>query len=168
MEPFVFIGAVGFVALLVFTIVDFDFDADFDMLPDADWLNLKVVAAAAVGFGAFGVIASSMGTPVALTWIMAAIGFFGTGIGSYQLVVKPLKRLESNSVVGRQSYLNQTAIVTLAIEPGRQGLVRFTDSNGALVEESATATEPYTIPRDQHVVIYEVHPHHVAVVPINV
>ncbi len=169
MEVFAAVCVIGLLILALSFVFDIGEGLDMDWLDDGlSWFSIKVLAASMVGFGAFGVIATAIGLPGFIAWIIAGIGFFAVGFSVYKLIIKPLSRMESNTLISRDSYMNRTATVVLAILPDRPGRVRFKDDQGALVEEIAYATESHVIPAGQQVAIYEVHPHHVSVVPISV
>ncbi|MFI7589833.1 hypothetical protein ACIB24_22410 [Spongisporangium articulatum] len=111
-------------------------------LYEPTWRSIRVLAAAAVGFGACGYLAASVGLPTLLSWPVAFAGFVAVGAGVYQVILKPLARQQFNSVMSRYSYVGRDAVVTLDILPGGTGQVTFHDRQGARVTQQASADLP--------------------------
>lgn len=129
-----------------------------------EWHDLKVIAAAAVGLGAFGFIALQLNMSASFAIICGCAGFVGTGAGAFFGVLKPLAKQQSNSLIGRASYIDREARVTLELTPGKFGLVEFLDDNGARVQEKAWSEKP--LPKGSQVLIYEVSTDGVLVMPV--
>lgn len=152
--------------------VDLDLDGDTGGSIDVEgqtpsWVDLKVLCAALVGFGASGYVSEYLEMPDAVSWLIAAVFFFLMGAGSFYLVIKPMSKLQSNSMIGRESYVGRRGEVILPIPPGGKGQIIFVDVNQSKVVQVARTDEPEGLPRGASVVIYEVGDDLVVVTPYN-
>ena len=178
---FIAIGAVGFLVLLgsflLGEVIQLDHDlsgevgagADHDLstdnLGEPSWFSLKVITASMVGFGASGYIASANGIPDALAWPVALAGALAIGAGTFYLVLKPLAKQQSNSLLSRESYRGLAGEVTLAITDTQPGLVRFRDRNSALVTQRAVLADGGPLPAGAKVLIVDINETGVIVMP---
>lgn len=173
---FVVVAAVGFLLLLISLIFgDFEHDMEFDgadvdhdVIGDGfvpSWFSMKMLAASAVGFGLFGYVPSSYGAPPFVSWPLALIGLLAVGAGTFFLVLKPLAKQQSNSLLSKESYRGLTAKVTTSIQPGRPGIVSFYDANGAYVSERAILVDDDSVPPGAEVFIVDINQSGVTVMP---
>lgn len=169
---FLIVGLVGAVLLFLSFVLGFDHDFDFgdhdtelshEVEHDTDnslqvpsFLSLKVILAAMVGFGVCGSIAAFSGLPALLSWPLAVVGLLVFGIGIHQMVLKPLAKGQSNSMLSRESYLGVLGTVTLSITEGGDGQVTFNNLNGARVTERATSTDGRPIAAGNQVMVIDV------------
>jgi hypothetical protein len=165
---FLIAGVIGFVVLLLSLLFgelfefgdgpeDLDGDVGFDTdAPTPSWFSIKVLAASLVGFGAFGFVATQAKLPLGFDWIVAGIGFFAVGCGTFFLVLRPLANQQSNSLIGRSSYIGRIGTVELQIPHNGIGQVVFSDQNGARVVQSAVSADGQALPRQASVVIIDV------------
>jgi hypothetical protein len=116
-------------------------------------LSFRVIAASAVGFGAFGYVAAHAGWPPLLSWPVAVAGFVAVGAGTFYGVLRPLARQQYNSVMSRWNYVGQDAVVTLDILPGGSGQVSFRDRQGARVTQTARTDVPDGVAKGARVTI---------------
>ncbi|MBP9738150.1 hypothetical protein KBD20_00505 [Candidatus Saccharibacteria bacterium] len=155
------------VSLLLGEALDFAEDLDFDFESEPSWFNLKAIAAGAIGFGIFGYLSVRAGIPVLFTLALAIVGFFVLLIASLFLVLRPLFRQQSNSQLGRSSYIGLMGSITLAVQADGWGEVQFTNTNGSLVTERAIAHDGAGIPTGTSVVITDVGETNVTVVVVE-
>lgn len=168
-ELYITSAVIGFVILMLGILGgDADVDTDTDIDLDAEWLsdalNLKALSAGLIGFGVVGwaIGRAELGTMVTL--VIAAIGFIAFMYFAVVLVVRPLRRQQSNTLTNRSSYLSLQAKVTLEIRPDQIGQVELLNSNQVKVTERAKALEPdQTIPKGSEVMVMSVEPGHVVV-----
>ena len=166
---------------------DADLSHDFDSGPDAgpemgsghetgdhgsdvaadgpSWVSSRVILGAAAGFGAFGLGAQAAGLSGWITLPIAVVGFFGMAIVIRQLVLRPMWRQQSNSLLSRESYVGSRGHVTLGIRSGESGLVRFLDRNGTPVTDFAIAGDGVELPAGTDVLVVDVTAQHVVVDP---
>jgi len=123
---------------------------------EPSWLSVRVIAASAVGFGASGFVAASLGLPPFASWPVAAAGFVAVGAGAYFAILRPLARQQYNSLLSRYSYVGRDAVVTLDILPGGSGQVTFRDRQGARVTQNATSDVPDAVAKGARVRIVDV------------
>lgn len=129
------------------------------------WLSSRVLLGAAAGFGAFGLGAQAVGLTGWVTLPVALVGFFGMAVVIRQLVLAPMWRQQSNSLLSRDSYVGSRGRVTLGIRSGDTGLVRFLDRNGTPVTDYAVAGDGGDLPAGTDVLVIDVTPQHVVVDP---
>lgn len=129
------------------------------------WLSSRVILGAAAGFGVFGLGAQAVGLTGWVTLPVALVGFFGMAIVIRQLVLAPMWRQQSNSLLSRDSYVGSRGQVTLGIRSGETGLVRFLDRNGTPVTDYAVAGDGGDLPAGTDVLVIDVTPQHVVVDP---
>lgn len=159
---FVIVGVVGFVFLLASLVLgelgeligDADTGTGAD-IPTPEWHDLKVIAAGAVGFGAFGFIAHSLDASISVAMVCAALGFIGISAGALFGLLKPLARQQSNSLTSHQTYVGKSVRVVLPVSSEQFGLVEFYDDNGALVRQKAR-TNGDLLPKGSTVLIFQV------------
>lgn len=177
---FIAVGVLGFLVLVVSLLFgellefgdgfDIDFDGDVELdsgldSPTPSWLNAKVLAASMVGFGAFGYVAAQVNPPLSLDWLAAAAGFFLVGFGALVFVVKPLAKQQSNSLLGRSSFVGSVGTISLSIPNHGVGQVIFTDKNGARAVQPAITTDGQAMPADTSVLIIDIAQDGVIVTP---
>ncbi|WP_166283763.1 YqiJ family protein [Motilibacter deserti] len=110
--------------------------------PEGDgpsWLSTRVLTAALTGFGVVGYCAVAVGLPQPAAWPVAAIGGVGLGAAVQVLVLRPLARQQSNSLISSSTYEGLAGRVTLRIPEGGSGQVSFRDASGARVVRTASA-----------------------------
>jgi len=179
---FLAIGAVGFLLLLFSLLLGEVFEHEIEISHDIEvghdvgsshdlntpsWFSVKVIAASMVGFGGIGYLTASSGAPATLAWLLAALGFVAVGAGTFFLVLKPLAKQQSNTLLSRTSYRGTEGVITLSITPTDMGQVVFLDRNGARVTQSAvSATEGEAIAQNTPVVIIDIIPRGVTVMPL--
>lgn len=129
------------------------------------WLSSRVILGAAAGFGAFGLGAQAVGLSGWITLPVALAGFFGMAVVVRQLVLRPMWRQQSNSLLSRDSYVGSRGQVTLGIRSGETGLVRFLDRNGTPVTDYAVAADGGDLSTGTDVLVVDVTPQHVVVDP---
>ena len=92
-----------------------------------------------LGFGPMGLVGFFLGVGVfeALFWAL------GVGLGALGVLhwLSALQTKETDSLVSDAELLYETAVVTVPLEPGLMGKVRF-DQKGSLVERYAKAVDP--------------------------
>jgi hypothetical protein len=172
---FVAVGAIGFLLLVIALVLGelADHGAEFGHAEPAELhhdveladgraglhepspLSFRVIAAAAVGFGASGFVAAHAGLPVLVSWPVAAAGFLAVGAGIFYAVLRPLARQQYNSVMSRWNYVGRDAVVTLDILPGGTGQVSFRDRQGARVTQTARTDVPDGVARGATVTIVD-------------
>ena len=140
-------------------------DADHGSLDGPSWLSSRVILGAAAGFGAFGLGAQAVGLTGALTLPVAVIGLFAMAVLVRQLVLVPMWRQQSNSLLSREQYVGSRGQVTLGIRSGETGLVRIIDPNGTPVIEFATTSDGSALPAGTDVLVVDVTERHVVVDP---
>src|SRR5918992_1457940 len=156
-------GAFLVFSLLVGEVSDFfGDDADLSGGDGLSWASPTVLAGAICAYGVTGLIATESG----LDGIWAVL--LGAGVGvlvgaGLVTVLRTLSRQQGSSQVSRESYLGQTAVVTLSIPPGGKGEVQFRDSNGVLVSKPAASTWSETMPVGTEASIKRVLADHVVV-----
>ncbi|HKX24154.1 MAG TPA: hypothetical protein VJM46_02870 [Candidatus Saccharimonadales bacterium] len=127
-----------------------------DMAQVPSWLSMKVITASMVGFGSFGFVAAASGFPDVLSWPIAGAGFFAIGMVAYQLVVKPLARQQSNSLLSHHAYVGCEGVLNLNIPEGGSGQVVFNDRQGAHVSRMAVSSNGAALPKGLRVLIIDV------------
>ncbi len=136
------------------TDLDVDFDADVDADVDSaldghghagggggggvlEWLSVKAIAVAAVGFGFVGWATTSNEYAGAIIWTASIV----TGLALWALAVKFLfpwlKTQQGHDLQKLESYAGLTAEVVVRIPPNGIGTVQFTDPSGAVVRRDA-------------------------------
>jgi len=130
------------------------------------FLSLTTAATALFGVGLGGSATLLAGG----TGVVAAIAAAGCAIILVFLtrgVLLPyLLRQQSNSHIGRHSYIGLTGTVTIAVEPGRWGEIAFTDIEGNRVRARAVSAEPAPLPANTAVYIGDVDDENLHVVAI--
>lgn len=129
------------------------------------WVSGRVILGAAAGFGAFGLGAQAAGLSGWVTLPIAVAGFVGMAVVIRQLVLRPMWRQQSNSLLSRDSYVGSRGQVTLGIRSGESGLVRFLDRNGTPVTDFAVSGDGLALPAGTAVLVVDVTPQHVVVDP---
>lgn len=129
------------------------------------WVSGRVILGAAAGFGAFGLGAQAAGLAGWVTLPIAVAGFVGMAVVIRQLVLRPMWRQQSNSLLSRDSYVGSRGHVTLGIRSGESGLVRFLDRNGTPVTDFAVTADGLALPAGTAVLVVDVTPQHVVVDP---
>jgi hypothetical protein len=129
------------------------------------WLSGRVILGAAAGFGAFGLGAQAAGLSGWITVPVAVAGFFGMAVFVRQLVLLPMWRQQSNTLLSREEYVGSRGQVTLGIRSGETGLVRFIDPNGTPVTDYAVAGDGGDLPAGTDVLVVDVTARHVVVDP---
>lgn len=129
------------------------------------WVSSRVFLGAAAGFGAFGLGAQAAGLSGWITLPIALVGLVGMAVVIRQLVLRPMWRQQSNSLLSRDSYVGSRGLVTLGIRSGESGLVRFLDRNGTPVTDFAVTGDGVDLPAGTAVLVVDVTPQHVVVDP---
>lgn len=155
------------VNLLLGEVFDLSEDLDFDFEGEPSWFNLKAIAAGAIGFGIVGFLSVRTGLSVLFIVALAIVGFLVMLVASLFLVLRPLFRQQSNSQLGRSSYIGLIGTISLAVEADGWGQVQFTDRNGALVKERAVSHDGAAVATGTSVVIREVGESSVVVVVVE-
>jgi len=179
----VYLGALLVSVLLLVAALVFGFGHDADLSHEVDvahetgghvghlevdgpsWLSSRVILGAAAGFGAFGLGAQAVGLSGWVTVPVALVGFFGMAVVIRQLVLRPMWRQQSNTLLSRDSYVGSRGRVTLGIRSGETGLVRFIDPNGTPVTDYAVAGDGGELAAGTEVLVVDVTPQHVVVDP---
>jgi hypothetical protein len=167
--------------------VDLDVDLDLDLETDLDtdldtdlgaggthggaigggvleWLSIKAMSVAAVGFGFVGWALTSSGAAAAAVWVLSIV----TGLGLWALAVKLLfpwlKRQQGHDLPSLESYQGLIAEVVVRIPPNGIGTVQFTDPSGMVVRRDARSHHPdYEVPQGKRVLMLLSTPEHVVV-----
>ncbi|CAM2866763.1 NfeD family protein [Prescottella defluvii] len=159
-------GLVGLVGTLVVGEGGSDGPGGGDAAGGLPFLSLTTVATALFGVGLGGSAVMLSGG----TGGIAAIAAAGCGIilvGLTRGALLPyLLRQQSNSHLGRDSYIGLTGTVTIAIEPGLWGEISFTDTEGSRVRARAVSAEPAPLPVNTPVYIGDVDDDNLHVVTI--
>lgn len=129
------------------------------------WLSTRVILGAAAGFGAFGLGAQAVGLTGWVSVPVAVGGFLIMAVVVRQVVLVPMWRQQSNSLLSRAQYLGSRGHVTLGIRSGETGLVRFLDPNGTPVTDFAVAADGGELPAGTAVLVVDVTAEHVVVDP---
>jgi len=129
------------------------------------WLSTRVILGAAAGFGAFGLGAQAVGLTGWASLPVAVGGFLIMAVVVRQVVLVPMWRQQSNSLLSRAQYLGSRGHVTLGIRSGETGLVRFLDPNGTPVTDFAVAADGGELPAGTAVLVVDVTAEHVVVDP---
>ena len=129
------------------------------------WLSTRVILGAAAGFGAFGLGAQAVGLTGWVSVPVAVGGFLSMAVIVRQVVLVPMWRQQSNSLLSRAQYLGSRGHVTLGIRSGETGLVRFLDPNGTPVTDFAVAADGGELPAGTAVLVVDVTAEHVVVDP---
>lgn len=166
-STFLIIGGVGMVLLLISAFlgdhdtdtdldVDLDVDMDLDIDTDLDadlaadgshghgigggvleWLSIKGLSVAAVGFGSVGWAMTSSGANAGVVWISS----IATGLALLVLAVKVLfpwlRRQEGHDLPTLESYHGLIAEVVVRIPANGIGTVQFADPSGMVVRRAA-------------------------------
>lgn len=135
-------------------------DSDFD---GPSMFSSRVISASLVGFSAFGYLTAAAGAHWLLTLIAAFAGMAAVGGGSFFGVLKPLYRQQFNQTVGRDSYLDAAATVTISIPEGGSGSVSLIDSNRTRVTQKAWTQDGRALKAGASVRVVEVTPNGVVV-----
>lgn len=155
------VGAIALLSTLVLT--DVGAGGDHDGLP---FLSLTSLSAALLGAGAGGLISSWAGAGAVAAGGVALAGGIALVV-LLQGVVRPyLRRQESNSQVGRASYVGLLGTVTLEIPPDGWGEVSFADAAGNRVRARAVTAEPAALLKATRVYIADVDADYVHVVAV--
>ncbi len=178
---FLVIGLVGLVLLGISALLggddlDTDVDTDFDTDIDADlesdglaagvleWLSIKALALAAVGFGFFGWALSVMGAAGVLVWTVSILVAMAMWILAVRFVFPWMRSQEGDDLQPVEAYQGLRAQVVVRIPPDGIGTVQLTDPNGAVVRRNARAThKDAEIPAGKEVLIVLSTPEHVVV-----
>ena len=183
-STFLIIGGVGMVLLLVSAVMgdhdtdmdmDVDLDVDLDMDLDADletdldadsssggaigggileWLSIKGLAVAAVGFGFVGWAMTSNGAATATVWALSIV----TGLALWALAVKLLfpwlRQQEGHDLPTLESYHGLIAEVVVRIPANGVGTVQFTDPTGLVLRRDARSHQPdHEVPAGTRVLV---------------
>jgi hypothetical protein len=151
-STFLVIGVVGLVLLGISAFLGAD-DADLDTDLDVDgsdgsgsgggvleWLSVKSLAVAAVGFGFVGWATTSNGNAGVIVWTLS----IATGLALWALAVKLLfpwlKQQQGDDLQPLESYQGLTAEVVVRIPANGVGTVQLTDPSGTVVRRDARST----------------------------
>lgn len=160
-STFLIIGVLGMILLLVSALlggdhadmdmnVDVDLDVDTDLEADGhasgvgggvlEFLSIKGLAVAAVGFGFVGWALTANGTATLLVWMMSIL----TGIGLWALAVRTLfpwlRAQQGHDLRTVESYHGLVAEVVVRIPRNGTGTVQFTDETGLVLRRDARST----------------------------
>ncbi len=159
-------GLVGLVGMIIVGEVGSDGPGAGDAAEGLPFLSLTTAATALFGVGLGGsatLLAGGAGGVAAIAAAGCAIVlvFLTRGV-----LLPYLLRQQSNSHIGRHSYIGLTGTVTIAIEPGQWGEISFTDIEGSRVRARAVSAEPGPLPVNTPVYIGDVDDDNVHVVAI--
>ncbi|WP_430334620.1 NfeD family protein [Rhodococcus sp. ACT016] len=159
--------AMGLVGL-VGTIVVGDAGSDSgDAVEGLPFLSLTTAATALFGVGLGGSATLLAGGSGGVAGIAAAGCAIVLVFVTRGVLLPYLLRQQSNSHIGRHSYIGLTGTVTIAIEPGQWGEITFTDVEGSRVRARAVSAEPAPLPVNTAVYIGDVDDDNVHVVAIT-
>jgi membrane protein implicated in regulation of membrane protease activity len=129
-------------------------------------ISLTSVSAALLGAGAGGLISSWAGLGTVGAGVVAGVSAVALLLLLQGLLLPYLRRQQSNSHRGRQSYVGLLGTVTLTIPPDGWGEVSFVDADGNRVRSRAVTLEPAPLPKSARVYIADVDAETVHVVAI--
>ncbi len=166
-STFLIIGGVGMVLLLISaflgdqdtdTDLDVDMDVDLDLDVDADldadleadgshghgigggileWLSIKGLSVAAVGFGSVGWALTSSGVGAGLVLIASIATALALLVLAVKFLFPWLKSQEGHDLPTLESYHGLIAEVVVRIPENGVGTVQFTDPSGMVVRRDA-------------------------------
>ncbi len=161
---FLAIGVIGLVLLAVSALLgadeadvdmDLDLDVDVDLDTDADldsptgggmagtvleWLSIKAIAVAAVGFGFVGWAATANGAASFVALVSAITTAIILWILAVRFLFPWLRQQQGDDLQPLEAYEGLPAEVVVRIPPDGIGTVQFTDPNGAVVRRDARST----------------------------
>lgn len=168
----VFLGCLlvgGILLLLTLLVGEFGHDGGIDHsgadlgADEPGWLSLNLASVALVFFGTSGLIARSLGMTREISLVGSfAVMFVGVGLVR-EYVLKPLYRQQYNSMIDRESYLDQPATVSMSIRPKGFGEVLLIDKGGARVALRAITESSRTHLAGERVFVTAVHANEVVV-----
>lgn len=162
---FLAIGLIGLVLLAVSALLgadeadvdmDLDVDLDVDLDTDADldapsggssmagtvleWLSIKAIAVAAVGFGFVGWAATANGAASFIALLSAILTALVLWVLSVRFLFPWLRQQQGDDLQPLEAYEGLTGEVVVRIPADGIGTVQFTDPNGAVVRRDARST----------------------------
>lgn len=141
----------------------FDVGGGHDGLP---FVSLTSLSAAVLGAGTGGLIATWAGLGGLVSGVVALISAIALLLGLQGVVLPYLRRQQSNSQLGRASYVGLLGTVTLDIPVGGWGEVAFVDGEGNRVRYRAVTAETAPLTKATRVYIADVDADHVHVVAV--
>lgn len=157
----VYLGAftVGAIAVLsALLLAEFDIGGgqgghNPDGLP---FVSLTSLSAALLGAGAGGLVGTWADLGGVLSGVIAAVCAVVLLLGLQGLVLPYLRRQQSNSHMGRISYIGLLGTVTLEVPRDGWGEVAFVDADGNRVRSRAVTAEPHALRKATQVYIADV------------
>jgi hypothetical protein len=120
------------------------------------FVSLTSLSAALLGGGAGGLIGQWAGLGAAVTGVIAVGSGLVLLVLLQALVLPYLRRQQSNSHLGRSSYIGLLGTVTLEVPSDGWGEVSFVDADGNRVRSRAVTAEPETLRKATTVYISDV------------
>jgi len=153
------VGGVAILAAVLLTDVEFGHDG----LP---FLSLTSLSAGLLGAGTGGLIATFTGLGPLGSAVVAVVSGLLL-IGALQGVLLPyLRRQQSNSLRGMDSYIGLLGTVVLDIPTDGWGEVAFVDPDGYRIRARAVTAEPATLTKSTQVYIADVDADYIHVVTV--
>ncbi|NLG56298.1 MAG: hypothetical protein GX542_11755 [Rhodococcus sp.] len=131
------------------------------------FLSLTVVATALLGFGVGGTAGMWTGLGTVPSTLLAVGLAAVLVVGTRGVLLPYLLRQQSNSHIGRASYIGAIGTVTLAVEPGGWGEVSFVDPEGNRVLGRAVSSETSALSPTTTVYIADVDDQYLHVVAVD-
>lgn len=130
------------------------------------FLSLTSVSAGILGAGTGGLLSTWAGADAVVAGIVAVVSACALMLALNGVLMPYLRRQQSNSQLGRASYIGLLGTVTLDIPPGGWGEVSFADADGNRVRARAVTAEPVALRKSTRVYIADVDADHVHVVSV--